>query len=180
MKGIVFNEFLDMVEAVHGFEVVDRVLERAELESGGAYTAVGTYDHKEMINLVVSLSQITGVSIDTLLEQYGSHLFNTLMIVYGDASPRFKNSFDLLSSVDSIIHTEVLKLYPDAQLPKFNVLKHNPDELVLLYVSERPFSALAKGLILGCAKHFNETLSVELEVVNDESPYRTVFRVVKV
>lgn len=40
MKGIVFAEFLDMVERHHGLEVVDAMLQAAAPASGGAYTSV--------------------------------------------------------------------------------------------------------------------------------------------
>ena len=48
MKGIVFTEFLDLVEAKFGAEVLEEMLDAADLKSGGAYTAVGYYDHAEM------------------------------------------------------------------------------------------------------------------------------------
>ena len=43
MKGIVFTEFLEMVEDKFSFDVVDTIIEQSELESGGVYNAgVGT------------------------------------------------------------------------------------------------------------------------------------------
>ncbi len=44
MKGIVFTELIDMVEATFGEDMMDDVFDDCDLESGGAYTAVGTYD----------------------------------------------------------------------------------------------------------------------------------------
>ena len=52
MKGVVFTEFLEMVEDRFSPEMADRIIEGAELASGGVYTTVGTYDHGEMIQLV--------------------------------------------------------------------------------------------------------------------------------
>ena len=49
MKGIVFTEFLEMVEASYGLQTVDTIIENASLPSEGAYTAVGTYDFNEMV-----------------------------------------------------------------------------------------------------------------------------------
>ena len=43
MKGIVFTEFLEMVEEKYGLEMVDDIIENANLQSHGAYTSVGTY-----------------------------------------------------------------------------------------------------------------------------------------
>ncbi len=47
MKGVVFRAFVDLVEERYGEEVVDRLLSHPGLSTGGAYTAVGTYDHTE-------------------------------------------------------------------------------------------------------------------------------------
>lgn len=51
MKGMVFTEFLDFVAARFGDDMVDDIVEASPLESGGAYTAVGTYSHGEMVAL---------------------------------------------------------------------------------------------------------------------------------
>ncbi len=48
MKGIVFTNFFEMVEEKIGFELVDQLIEGTELATGGAYTTIGTYDHKEL------------------------------------------------------------------------------------------------------------------------------------
>jgi hypothetical protein len=56
MKGVVFTEFLEMVEGRFGLAMADRIIEAAQLPSSGAYTAVGTYDYTEMVHLVNALS----------------------------------------------------------------------------------------------------------------------------
>jgi len=56
MKGVVFTEFLDMVEAKFSADMVDDIIDDAKLASGGAYTAVGTYPHSEMVALGVALA----------------------------------------------------------------------------------------------------------------------------
>ena len=59
MKGMVFTEFLEMIEATFSAEVVDQIIEASALSSHGVYTAVGSYDHAELIQLVTHLSEIT-------------------------------------------------------------------------------------------------------------------------
>ena len=60
MKGIVFAEFIELVEDKFGFEIADEIIEESNLPSGGSYTSVGTYDHREMLELVTHLSEKTG------------------------------------------------------------------------------------------------------------------------
>ena len=61
MKGIVFTEFLEMVESKYSADVVDEILDDGTLPSGGIYTSVGTYDHGEMISLLSALGRHTGL-----------------------------------------------------------------------------------------------------------------------
>jgi Haem-NO-binding len=63
MKGVVFTEFIEMVEDRFSPEMADRIIERAKLPSGGAYTTVGTYDHGEMIQLVLLSQRGNGHSL---------------------------------------------------------------------------------------------------------------------
>lgn len=163
MKGIVFTEFLDMVEEVFGFETVDRIIEASALASNGAYSAIGTYDHAEMVTLVSNLSQETGKPIPTLLQTYGEHLFTRFAQKFPLFFERPKSCFDFLNSIEDTIHVEVRKLHPDAELPKFNADILNDREMVLHYQSSRPFADLAHGLIAGCARHYGETMTIERE-----------------
>lgn len=57
MKGLVFTEFLDFVAALRGGDMVDDVIDDCRLPNGGAYTAVGTYDHAEMQALIAALAE---------------------------------------------------------------------------------------------------------------------------
>jgi len=163
MKGIVFTEFFEMVEEKLGFELVDRLLEQTELATGGSYTTIGTYDHKELLALVGNLHRLTGTPVNDLLVTYGQYLFPKIIPIAPETASQFHNCFELLAAVDSIIHVEVQKLYPDAELPKFDVIKQTEKEMQLTYTSCRPFAYLAKGLIMGCAQHYNERVFVEIE-----------------
>ena len=80
MKGIVFTEFLDLVEEKFGLEMVDTIISSSDLASKGAYTSVGTYSFSEMLQLLQHLSEKTGLSIDTLLLVYGEHFFGVIEI----------------------------------------------------------------------------------------------------
>lgn len=164
MKGVVFTEFLDMVEQRFSADMVDDIIDDAQLPNGGAYTAVGTYPHGEMVAMVVALSQRSGVAVPDLIRTFGQHLFGRFALAY----PRFfegvHDAFGFLSGIEDIIHAEVLKLYPDAELPRFIVEHHDAQRLVLLYQSPRHFEDLAEGLMHGCVAHFGEPIRIEREV----------------
>ena len=163
MKGIVFTEFLEMVEEKFSPDLADRVVEEAELASGGVYTSVGTYDHEEMLKLVSCLSKETKISSPDLMRVFGEHLFNRFAILYPSYFKNMNSSFEFLQKIDGYIHVEVRKLYPEAELPKFKYDATRPGCLRLTYESTRPFAPLAEGLIRGCVAHFGEKADIQVE-----------------
>lgn len=168
MKGIVFTEFLTMVEEAHGLDMVDTIIENSNLPSGGAYTAVGTYDHTEAVSLVSSLSTETGASVGNLLKSFGEHLFYALIGAYPQFLEGTTNALDFLEKVESYIHVEVRKLYPDAELPQFECSRPNStDELHMIYKSSRHFEDLCEGLIVGCLKHFQSKATIQRSPLDD-------------
>ena len=166
MKGIVFTEFLEMVEDRFSVEVAEEIMEITELPSGGSYTSLGTYSHAEILNLVVSLSKVSGAKVEDLVMAFGEYLFGRFAAVHPDFFESMDSCLDFMMKVESYIHIEVQKLYPEATPPKLSCDRISDTEMTLHYASHRPFAGLAKGLIRGCAAHFNE----ELEVTQEDLP----------
>ncbi len=156
-----------MVEEVHGIDMVDTLIEKSELASGGAYTAVGTYDHTEIVNLVATLSQETNTGIPTLLKTFGEHLFGVLIKAYPHFAAEVTGCFMFLESIEQYIHVEVRKLYPDAELPRFECMRHDPNRLTMIYESSRHFEDLCEGLIIGSLVHFKEQANITRESLAD-------------
>jgi hypothetical protein len=177
MKGIIFTEFLELVETTFGYGIANALLDGCDLPSGGAYTSVGTYDHLEILTLVGQLQKLTGTPASDLLEFYGQYLFPKLAEQMNSMSLSFDGSIDLLCSLESIIHLEVIKLYPDAELPSFDIEKLNSQEILMEYRSCRPFAHLAKGLIDGCGNFYKEKLSVSMKHLNTETEFHTLISV---
>ncbi|KPM31181.1 Heme NO-binding domain-containing protein [Croceitalea dokdonensis DOKDO 023] len=167
MKGIVFTEFLEMVELNFGLEVVDTIIENSHLPSTGAYTAVGTYDFNEMVQLLTNLSKTTNLGANALLNSFGHYLFNGLLAAHPEVVSSYKNPISLLYSIEDHIHIQVKKLYPDAQLPTFKILEKTDTKLSMVYASERGLYALAQGLIEKTFEHFNKEVTVELKLLNE-------------
>ena len=163
MKGIVFTELLELVEEKFGYETVDKVIASAKLDNDGAFTAIGTYEHSDLLKMVVALSQQTGVEIPVLVNTFGKHLFNKFVEMHSDKIELFENSFSLLEKVEGFIHVEVRKLYPDAELPTFEYQRPSEDELEVKYISTRPFADLCEGLIQQCVEHFGESVEIVRE-----------------
>jgi hypothetical protein len=175
MKGIVFTEFMEMCEKSHGLTFTNDLILESELESKGAYTSVGTYDHREIFKLVKNLSKKTNLSEEQLFKHFAKYFFNTVLDQYADILGDISDPFDLLEIVDSHIHKEVIKLYPDAELPKFNCHRTN-DTLEMIYISPRKMADFAQGLIEATLDHFKTTYNLNRET---EESGNTTFTIVR-
>lgn len=169
MKGIIFTSFLEMAEKSYGFDFTDDIIAESDLASGGAYTSVGNYDHSELVQLVTRTSDKSGESIDYLLTHYGRYLFTIFMVEYEELIGKVGNTMDFLERVESYIHPEVKKLYPDARPPKFQVEHRDNDKMILVYESKRSLSMVAKGLIESLSEHFGERFLTEIEILTDNA-----------
>lgn len=175
---MVFTELLEMIEDKFGYTLVDKLLTESNLPSGGTYTAVGTYDHNEMITLVNGLSRQTGLPVADLLQLYGRYMFRTFTRSYRPFIDRADSAFSLLSSIHHYIHVEVRKLYPDAELPYFSVEQPTSDHLIMYYESERKLGDFAHGLIEGCLAHFGEKATITQSNLADDGS-RIRFEIIK-
>lgn len=160
MKGIIFTEFLEMVEQEFGYEMVDKIISENDLSSGGAYTNVGTYNHEEIVKLIISLSRHSRQEVSSLLKAFGIFLFDTLKNAYPHFLEAAQNAFDFLESIENYIHVEVRKLYPDAELPSFETRKLDSNTLELIYKSERKMADFAEGLLIRSLDHFGVKASI--------------------
>jgi hypothetical protein len=168
MKGIVFTEFLDLVEDKFGLETLDRIITESQLKSGGIYTSVGTYSFSEMLQLLQKLSEHTGLSIDNLLLVYGEHFFSIIETSYPGLLATYNDPIEMLSSIENHIHVEVRKIYPDAELPTFIVEKKNQKSLTMLYKSSRAMHHFGLGLMNKTFEHFNATATIDLYKINED------------
>lgn len=168
MKGIIFTEFLDLVDEKFGLEMVDKIIAQSKLESGGSYTTVGTYKFAEMLALLTNLSNNTGVSTDDLLYTYAEHFFGVIEINYPGFLQQYKDPIEMISCIESHIHVEVKKIYPESELPTFIVEEKTKDSLVMVYKSSRAMYSFGLGLMHMTFKHFDSTATINLEKIQED------------
>ncbi|RSD32570.1 heme NO-binding domain-containing protein [Vibrio pectenicida] len=176
MKGIIFTEFMDLVEEKFGLDALDQLLSDAGDE--GVYTAVGSYDHKDLVRLIVQLSKQTGIDAEELQRVFGQSVFENLYQSLPERSSlqSCKNSLQFIRLVEDYIHVEVKKLYQEAKPPRFEFISESETEMVFDYKSARCMSHVCLGLIEGCAKHFGEVVDIVLHN-NDKSGNDVRFKV---
>lgn len=177
MKGIIFTEFMEFAEKSYGLETVDEILDSSG--SQGAYTAIGTYPPAELVGMFVSLGEKSGTPVPELLVAFGKWLFGSLAKAYPQYTAQVGSTFELLSQIENHIHVEVLKLYPDAELPEFEHEFSDPNTMLLTYQSARGLGDLAYGLILACVEKFGEEMDVEQIDLSDGQKTRVQFKITR-
>ena len=178
MKGIIFTEFIHLVEERFGLEVVDKVL--AQAQDSGVYTAVGNYDHQKLVKLILQLSQLTAISTAELQRIFGRSVFNNLYHTLPDKSSlqSCQSTFEFIRLVEDYIHMEVKKLYPQTKPPTFVFICETETQIVFDYHSARCMSYVCLGLIEGCAEFFHQQIDASMEKLTDNgSQVRFIIKV---
>lgn len=168
MKGVVFTEFFTFIEEVAGYEMVDHLIENTNPKSGGVYTSVGTYSHQELVMYLLEYCKVSHQEPPAVLRLFGKHMFRIFQSKYSHFFSPDLVLFDFLKSLDSYIHVEVLKLYPDAQLPSFETVAESESMLKLVYRSERHLGDFAYGLFEATIAHFGEKATLEMNEISSD------------
>lgn len=179
MKGVIFCEFLEMVEKEFGYETVDHIITESNIASGGIYTSTGTYPHQEIFALTKALSERVQIPLEDLLYHYGKYAFKILGGHHKDLVKNYNDAFKLLTRVEDTIHVEVLKLYPEAELPRLDIRQLSNKKMEIIYKSQRRMSSFAKGLIDGCLEHYDEKCDVDVQPLNEDGT-KVLFTIEKV
>lgn len=159
MKGIVFNLLEQVVVKSHGEAAWDTLLDKTGLS--GAYTSLGSYPDAEIEALVTAGAEAQGKPPGEVLRWFGREAMPLLAAHYPAFFQPHTTTRSFVTSVNSIIHPEVRKLYTGAGCPHFH-FEESPDGALLLgYNSPRRLCALAHGFIEGAADHFGEIVRVD-------------------
>lgn len=158
MKGIIFNLLEDAVTQEHSEETWEDLLDAAGLD--GAYTSLGSYPDDQLIALVNAAAAALGQSSAAILRWFGIRSIPLLAEKYPGFFDKHPTTRPFLLTINAIIHPEVRKLYPGAQVPDFHLDASSNEVLVMGYDSSRKLCALAEGFIEGAAMHYREVARI--------------------
>jgi hypothetical protein len=159
MKGIIFNLVEEVVTESYGADTWDALLDAAELD--GSYTSLGSYPDTDLFALVGAASTALGVPPDQVVRTLGEGAIPLLATRFPEFFQPHPGTRTFLLTLNEIIHAEVRKLYPDADLPEFQFESKHDEELTLEYRSGRQLCQLAEGFIQGTARHYGEAVAID-------------------
>jgi hypothetical protein len=160
MQGIVFVEFMGMVDEEFGPLVSERVVERSDLSSGGEYEVDDAYDARELPRLLGTLAREVGRPPADLARAFGRRLFAR----FATMDRECVGSGDLYAFLEGLpqqVHGAIARRHPGSELPTIETHRLDDQRLEVLYRSSRHFADLAEGMLLGCVAHFGQPVKVE-------------------
>src|SRR5919197_6245449 len=159
MKGIVFNLLEEIVSRDYGENTWDALLEAAELD--GSYTSLGSYSDDDLVKLVVAASS----ALDTPPEEIVRWFGRNALPLFAERYPQFfaphQSARSFMLTLNQVIHPEVRKLYPGADVHLFDFDASSDEVLVMGYASSRKLCAFAEGLIQGAASHYGDEARIK-------------------
>jgi heme-NO-binding protein len=159
MKGIVFNLLEEAVVRQYGEDTWDDLLEAAGLD--GVYTSLGSYPDQQLTDLVAAASAVTGTDPQSIIRWFGREAMPALAAAYPGFFVPHRDIGSFLNTLNEIIHPEVRKLYPGADVPTFGFTTASDGTITMRYGSPRRLCAFAEGLIEGAATQFGQVVTID-------------------
>ena len=161
MKGVINKGIEELVREKFGDTVWNSVKEKADCNEPLFLTSQD-YPDEMTLSLVQALSAETGLSVDTILIEFGKFwISNTGRNSYTRLFKMMgKNSKEFIQNINKA-HNIIAQTIPNAHPPSFKVEIISENEFRLHYFSGRMLCPVVIGLIQGVGIYFNESLNVE-------------------
>jgi predicted hydrocarbon binding protein len=159
MHGFIFNELRDYVIARLGTDAWPSLLDKAHV-GPKTYFGYRDYPDEEVVALVVTASEVTGLAAATILEDFGAFLAPHLFKIYRPLIDPTWRTLEFIENTESTIHHVVRSRNSTARPPALRCRRVAPQTLVVTYGSPRKLCAVARGIIRGLAQHFGETVEI--------------------
>jgi heme-NO-binding protein len=159
LKGVVFDLLEQAIVRDHGEDAWDDLLEKAGLV--GAYTTLGSYPDDHLSRLVTHAAEAFQMPAQDVIRWFGREALPMLAASYPEFFTPHATTRAFLLTLNDIIHPEVRKVYPGADVPWFEMGETADGDLVMGYGSHRRLCSFAEGLIQGAAAHYAEPVTIQ-------------------
>ena len=178
MYGMVNRAIEEMLTSGHGADVWERVKVKAGVDVDVFISTEG-YPDSITYDLVAASSDVLGISPAQVMEAFGEYwILETTQRGYRDLmSSGGATLREFLINLPNF-HARLSMVFPHLAPPEFAVSDVAERSLRLHYMSERAgLAPFVKGLILGLAKMFETTATVELVAAKSDSTNHDEFAI---
>lgn len=116
------------------------------------------YPDEEVGQLVTAAAQTTGLAPAAILEDFGEFIAPDLLGMYRNLLKPGWRTLELLENTETTMHRVVRMQHNGSAPPYLQAKRTAPREVTINYTSPRRLCAVAKGIIRGVAKHFEDTV----------------------
>lgn len=169
MLGLVFTEFMSMIETKYGLLMLDDVIEKSNLPRKGVYASLGDYPQTEFNTLIQTFSNETQKDPIVLLKEFGFHFFDPFTKLYSISLEKHKTLFDFIENLEFYARPEVAKRYPDSLVPRVKVSKTNDGTIEMIYKSEDIVYVFIEGFIMAAMNHYNVSTKLKVEILTPDA-----------
>ncbi|WP_299495367.1 heme NO-binding domain-containing protein [uncultured Shewanella sp.] len=169
MTGIIFIEFIKIVKTNFGTEIFEAMTKAAD--DNALFIKTESYSHQRLFNLINALSKLTHIASEDLLALTGQQVFLPLLLSLPIKMGSINNTIDFIIHVETYIHHEAQKLYPNATMPTFDFIFISSNQLIMDYISPRCLGYICFGLLKGCAEYFQEKINITLQLMNESGSH---------
>jgi hypothetical protein len=161
MQGIIFNALGEFVEETAGLEAWNDVIEISKVESEGAYTSGASYPDEEILALATAVCDKLSIELHDGLRAFGKFLFRFLVERGPVQIKEYPDTQTMLKELDSVVHSEVRRVHPDAYTPFFEYVEADSKTGELMYRSDRRLCVVAEGLLQGAADYYGQNVAMQ-------------------
>ena len=159
MQAIIFAELKKYAEARLGADAWRPLLREAGV-TRHVYVPGQDYPDAEAGAIVAAASKKTGLEPDAILQDFGEFIAPDLVRLYRHLIDPGWRTLDLIEHTEETIHKAVRRDHPAASPPQLKCVRKAPDEVIIRYGSGRRMCGVAKGIVRGLAREYNEKVSL--------------------
>jgi hypothetical protein len=113
-----------------------------------------------LLALVSAASRNLNLPAGAVLEAFGEFIAPELISLYGKLiDPEWK-TLDLIENTEKLVHTAVRVGNPGVRRPILQCRRGTPDELQIVYSSDRRLCSVVRGIVKGVAGYYGETVHI--------------------
>lgn len=159
VNGVIFQEIGSFAQSLLGPHAWEG-LQLAVCPPGRVYYRVADYPDEEAMALIAAMAEQMHEPPGTVLYQLGEFIaLDLLRMAHYWIAPEWR-TLDLIVNTEATIHAALRNGGSRTDPPRLRTRRTGPNEVEVLYDSPRRLCALARGIIVGLAKHYGEDVTV--------------------
>ncbi len=166
MHGIIFNQLFKFVRESQGEKTLQKILKDAGI-GPKFYDATKFYPDEELERIASSACKILNVRRNDLLELFGSFIAPGLLRIYQSFFKEEWDAMDLLENIETTIHRAVRLNDPQATPPTLKIERTGPDDISIIYTSERDMINLGIGIIKEIGHQYKTRFDIKKVLIKD-------------